>query len=83
MPYAGDMLLFRAIRSGVAFHLAGHTLGWGETVRGQVEVHEIDANHDSIITPPAIDIIADVIAARLRAVDSDSAEAEPVIATSD
>jgi thioesterase domain-containing protein len=69
MPYGGNILLFRAKRAGVGFYAAGRTLGWGTHVGGRVDVHEIDANHDSIVLKPGIDRVAEVIDRRLNDVD--------------
>lgn len=64
-PYDGDIVLFRAMRSGIAFQMAGPTLGWGDHIGDRIELHELDADHGTIIQSPAIDLIADVMARHL------------------
>ncbi len=68
--YGGDVLLFRAStqpRPDVYF--ADPTLGWGEVVRGKLEVVEYGGAHADHLRAPAAESIADQIAARCVAAD--------------
>ncbi|MDX2158549.1 MAG: SDR family NAD(P)-dependent oxidoreductase [Hyphomicrobiaceae bacterium] len=65
-PYAGEVVLFRAVRGGIPFQMAGPTLGWDQHVGERIEVHDIDGNHATIIEPPSVNDIASTIEARLE-----------------
>ena len=69
LPYPGEILLFRAKNAGVGFYAAGNMLGWGEYVENRVEVHEIDASHETIIHKPYIDEIAVVLDSKLERIN--------------
>jgi thioesterase domain-containing protein len=64
-PFDGDILLFRARHASLRFVSAGPTLGWSDVVGGKIDVVDIDAWHDTVFEPPAIDVLAQVLAQRL------------------
>lgn len=76
-PYAGDIVLFRAARAGIAFEVAGPTLGWSDHIGERVDVHVMDADHSTIIEIPAVHDIADVIGQRLSALAAAKAGQAP------
>jgi acyl transferase domain-containing protein/thioesterase domain-containing protein len=64
-PFDGDILLFRAMHASLRFVSAGPTLGWSDVVSGKIDVVDIDAWHDTVFEPPAIDLLVQVLARRL------------------
>jgi thioesterase domain-containing protein len=68
LPYGGNVTLFRAVRSGIAFRSAGPTLGWAPHVTGRLDAVPLDADHETIIESPAIDVIVRNLSDRLDAV---------------
>jgi thioesterase domain-containing protein/acyl carrier protein len=68
--FDGNIVLFRASEAELMFLRAGWTLGWSSLVRGNVEVHEVYATHQSVFQPQSIEVIASVLNAKLNALDA-------------
>ena len=63
-PYDGQVTVFRAKqRPDEPYSDVG--LGWGPVVFGGVTVHEIDADHNNIFEPPAVNSVAELLDAEL------------------
>src|SRR5260370_36391668 len=67
-PYGGDSTLFRA-KDELCSH-ADPTLGWGELIKGRLEILEISGDHDTILHEPHIGMLARVLNSCLDAVQS-------------
>jgi thioesterase domain-containing protein len=65
--YSGDLLLFRARHTGWEYARAGGTLGWSKLINGNVCAIPVNANHHTVFRPPAIEVIARELSARLAA----------------
>jgi amino acid adenylation domain-containing protein len=63
-PCPGRITLFRAQASPL-LHPRERDLGWGELVAGGVEIHDLPANHVSILLEPSIRVIAERIVERM------------------
>jgi thioesterase domain-containing protein len=63
--YAGDLLLFRARHTGWEYARAGETLGWSRLINGKICAIPVNANHHTVFKPPAIEVIARELSARL------------------
>ncbi len=66
MPYAGDIMLLRAISRGyegvVSLSEAEDpTLGWGGIVRGRLEIRDVPANHLNMLLEPNVREVARVL----------------------
>jgi thioesterase domain-containing protein/acyl carrier protein len=68
-PYDGDVLLFRARHAAMPYVRAGRALGWDKFVGGRLEEIAVDAWHSTMFAPPAVDVLAAVLDARLDALD--------------
>lgn len=71
-PYPGRVTLFRAACASMWFLRAGPLLGWDDLVAG-VDLHVLDAFHDTVFEPPSIDDMAQIMEQRLAALDGLSA----------
>ncbi|NEP09078.1 MAG: amino acid adenylation domain-containing protein [Symploca sp. SIO2C1] len=57
-PYPGNIVLFNASQQPI--DLGGdRTLGWGDFVAGEIEIHEIPGEHFSIIREPQVQVLAE------------------------
>ncbi|MEO1248722.1 MAG: alpha/beta fold hydrolase [Pseudomonadota bacterium] len=59
--WEGDALMVRAQETLLEYLRGGKTLGWSDYVGGALSVVEIEADHHSILAPPAVDGLADLI----------------------
>ncbi len=59
--WKGDVLMVRAQTTLLEYLRGGKTLGWSDFVDGSFSVVEIEADHHSILAPPAVDSLADLI----------------------
>lgn len=55
--YKGRLVLFRAVEEGA--HI--EDMGWKNIVLGGVDVHEISASHENILSPPAVQVVAEIL----------------------
>ncbi|MFD8336348.1 amino acid adenylation domain-containing protein [Streptomyces solisilvae] len=65
--FTGDLIHFRAARSGEELGLDPHT--WDRYVDGRVEVHDIDCAHGEMTQPVALRIVGPILRDRLGAGD--------------
>lgn len=63
-PYDGQVTVFRA-KQRPDEPYSDAALGWGPVVFGGVTVHEIDADHNNIFEPPAVNSVAELLDAEL------------------
>jgi thioesterase domain-containing protein len=64
-PYAGDIILFRALnRYGPAYSMDEY-LGWKDITRGTLEVHDVPGDHYSMLNPPNVEALAQKLRAYL------------------
>ena len=68
--YDGDALVFRARHATRLYARAGHALGWEKLVHGRLEAIAVDAWHLTMFEPPAIDVLAAVLDAKLDLLDA-------------
>jgi thioesterase domain-containing protein/acyl carrier protein len=61
-PYGGPVRLLRATHSGIDVP----DYGWGRLLGGQWEVIEVPGNHDTVVWPPNVQRVAEVLRAQLR-----------------
>jgi thioesterase domain-containing protein len=66
MPYAGNLMLLRAMNRGyegvVSLSEAEDpTLGWGGIVRGKLEIRNVPANHLNMLLEPNVREVARVL----------------------
>ena len=69
-PFRGDVLIFRA-KQRPDDPYADSTLGWDPVVFGTVSAYEIDADHNTIFTHPAIQSVAQILDAAITAKELD------------
>jgi aspartate racemase len=69
-PYRGDVLIFRA-KQRPDDPYSDRTLGWDPVVFGGVSAYEIDADHNTIFTQPAIQSVAEILDAAITARELD------------
>ena len=62
-PYAGRLVLLRAMEHDAAGGDTDDTLGWGALAGGGVEVHPVPGTHQGMVRPPHVAAVAE----RLRA----------------
>ena len=67
--FGGDIVLFRASEAELLFLRADWTLGWSKLVGGNIEVHEVDADHQSVFQQRSIEVIASVLNTKLGVLD--------------
>lgn len=60
-PWDGDVLMVRAKTTLLEYLRGGDTLGWSNFVGGALTVAEIEADHHSILAPPAVESLAALI----------------------
>jgi len=63
-PYAGTLTLFRARDQD--FPNAARELGWKEIIQGNIEIREVDGNHERLFLEPGIDALAEYLNEALR-----------------
>jgi amino acid adenylation domain-containing protein len=65
-PYEGELLLFRARRQPL---VSPHDprLGWGELIRGPIDVIHVPGNHQELLHEPHVLVVAAALRARLEA----------------
>lgn len=69
-PYRGDVLVFRAKHATRLYARAGDGLGWDKLVQGRTEAVAVNAWHLTMFEPPAIDVLAAVLDAKLDVLDA-------------
>jgi thioesterase domain-containing protein/acyl carrier protein len=69
--YPGRVTLFRA-RVRPLLRLSGRDLGWGKQAGGGLEVITIPGNHETVLKPPNVQLLAEALLAQL-----DKAQAGP------
>ena len=78
-PYPGHITLFRATGQ-VSGSRYDPTMGWGDLVEGELEIHEIPGYHSSIALEPRVEILAEkltgCLAKAAAATDATAAAAE-------
>ncbi|NJM81819.1 MAG: SDR family NAD(P)-dependent oxidoreductase [Tabrizicola sp.] len=57
LPYAGEVIFFRARQASTQFIAAGPVLGWDGLLTGPVTNHLVECNHFTMMAEPAIGII--------------------------
>jgi acyl transferase domain-containing protein/thioesterase domain-containing protein/acyl carrier protein len=68
--FVGDIVLYRAIKTGALFHRAGPTLGWNKVVRGAIDVIHLDAWHDTLFQSPSLEPLATDLSRRINQLDA-------------
>jgi thioesterase domain-containing protein len=68
-PYPGRVTLFRA-RARPLFRMHGHDLGWGKFAGGGLEVIVVPGNHETILKPPHVNVLAEALLNQLNKVRS-------------
>ena len=63
-PYHGDAILFRA---GDASDYLDPQLGWGNLIRGRLDIQQVSGGHDTILREPNIGLLAGMLARLLEA----------------
>jgi thioesterase domain-containing protein len=67
-PYAGDIILFRALdRYGPAYSMDEY-LGWRDITRGTLTIHDVPGDHYSMLNPPNVEVFAQKLRIYLPAV---------------
>ena len=67
--FVGNIVLYRAIKTGALFHRAGPTLGWGKVVSGDIDVIHLDAWHDTLFQSPSLEPLAADLSQRIVELD--------------
>jgi len=65
-PYAGRTCLLRAAQTGVT----AADYGWGRLLTGEWEVIEVPGDHETVVWPPNVHKLAEVLRAQLAAARS-------------
>jgi thioesterase domain-containing protein len=60
-PFSGPVRLLRAVHSGISVP----DYGWGQLLSGQWEIIEVPGNHDTVVWPPNVQRVAEVLRAQL------------------
>jgi thioesterase domain-containing protein len=68
MPSSLSVALFRASAPLLSQIAKGSTYGWNDLAEGEVQVHIIPGNHDSITTEPLVRGLAKALSSALDAV---------------
>jgi len=55
----------RLLQRRRAARVADPTLGWGELVRGRVNIHHIPGSHGLMVKPPAVHVLVEQLRACL------------------
>ncbi len=71
--FTGDVVLYRAVKTGALFHRAGPTLGWNKVVSGNIDVIHLDAWHDTVFQSPSVEVLAKDLSQRIVRIDADHA----------
>lgn len=58
-PYAGSMLLFRAMQASTQYLGAGKNLGWEEFIHGDIRVTAVEGSHLSLMVMPGVQKVVD------------------------
>ncbi|MFF2376610.1 amino acid adenylation domain-containing protein [Streptomyces xiamenensis] len=61
-PSTVDLLLLRAVDEGPQY---GPDLGWGELIKGSLEIVDVPGDHNSVMYPPHAAVAAQAIAPRM------------------
>jgi thioesterase domain-containing protein len=69
-PQPERILLFRALRTPRR-RSTDRTLGWSELARSGVAVHEISGDHASILKPPAVRRLAEILESEMRVAEGE------------
>lgn len=72
--FDGNVVLYRAVKTGALFHRAGPTLGWNKVVKGDIDVIHLDAWHDTLFQSPSIEILAKDLSRRIVELDAEHAQ---------
>ncbi|MET0222478.1 MAG: SDR family NAD(P)-dependent oxidoreductase, partial [Tardiphaga sp.] len=67
--YAGNIVVYRAIKTGALFHRAGPTLGWNKVVRGNIDVMHLNAWHDTLFQSPSLEPLSADLSQRIAQLD--------------
>jgi aspartate racemase len=60
--YSGRATIFKAVESAIFFG-ADRELGWGEVVRGEIEIHEIHSDHLGMLKEPHVRVLGEKLQA--------------------
>jgi amino acid adenylation domain-containing protein len=71
--YADQLTLFRASDRDAGSDYQP-TLGWGELVEGEVEIHEVPGSHTDVMEEPTVRLLAEKLMARLNRVQAGDLE---------
>lgn len=69
--FVGDMVLYRAVKTGALFHRAGPTLGWNKVVSGNIDVIHLNAWHDTLFQSPSLEPLAKDLSRRILQLDAE------------
>ncbi|NJS12148.1 MAG: amino acid adenylation domain-containing protein [Microcoleus sp. CSU_2_2] len=67
--YPGRAILFKAVETAILFG-ADSELGWGEIVRGGIEIHEIPSNHLGMLKEPHVQLLGEALQAVIERAQS-------------
>ena len=74
-PYAGRLTLFRASKQPLGIY-PDPTLGWGELVTGELEIHEVPGFHGAIVAEPHVRFLAEQLKGCIEKAQQDFSLAE-------
>ncbi len=60
-PYDGNIVIFKALRASTQFLAGGKNLGWDKVVSGDIQVHDFDCDHFTMMSDPAISKIGELL----------------------